>query len=145
LYYSPHDIDRFKSRSFEAPKEREVYQEAKAKLDPSNPENLEELKKLLMRRAMYTIPIILSLQNSGTSVQRLYNRGMLTDDVYENVKEMKAFVDVEFAEVQMEAEDLIKGWGPHIWPEAMRFHQVPSSCRLPCHLTTVPSDDPTTQ
>lgn len=77
-----------------------------------------------MRRAMYTIPIILTLQNSGTSVQRLYNRGMLTDDIYENVKEMKSFVDVEFTEVQMEAEDLIPGWGPHIWPEAMRFHQV---------------------
>lgn len=115
---------RWKAKSFEAPKEREVYNEAKARLDPSKPENLEELKKLLMRRAMYTIPIILSLQNSGSSVQRLYNRGMLTDDIYENVKEMKAFVDVEFAEVQMEAEDLIKGWGPHIWPEAMRFHQV---------------------
>ena len=77
-----------------------------------------------MRRAMYAIPVILTLQNSGNSVQRLYNRGMLTDDVYENVKEMKAFVDLEFTEVQMEADDLLPGWGPHIWSEAMRFHQV---------------------
>mmetsp|Transcript_4951 Transcript_4951/g.7558 ORF Transcript_4951/g.7558 Transcript_4951/m.7558 type:complete len:237 (+) Transcript_4951:78-788(+) len=106
------------------PREREIYYKAKAEIPLDDPNRTEELKKLLMRRAMFTIPMVLSLQNSGTSVQRLYNQGMLTDDIYEGVKETKAFVDAEFPEVQMEADELHEGWGAHIWPEAMRFHQM---------------------
>lgn len=40
------------------------------------------------------------------------------------VKELKAYVDQEFQEVQAEAEDLVEGWGQNIWPQAMQFHQV---------------------
>ena len=79
-----------------------------------------------MRRAMYAIPVVLALQNSMNSVQRLYNKGMLTDDVYDNVKEMKAFCDHEWPDIQIEAEELHEGWGAHVWNEAMRFHQVSS-------------------
>jgi hypothetical protein len=111
-------------KTFVVPKEREVYYSAKESSDLDDPKQLEEVKKLLMRRAMYAIPVVLALQTSMNSVQRLYNKGMLTDDVYDNVKEMKAFCDQEWPDVQMEADDLVEGWGAHIWQEAMRFHQV---------------------
>lgn len=103
-----------------------MYFEAKRTLNLDDPKNVEELKKLLMRRAMYAIPVILALQSSMNSVQRLYNKGMLTDDVYDNVKEMKAFCDAEWPDIQIEADELVEGWGPHIWNEAMRFHHVSS-------------------
>ena len=77
-----------------------------------------------MRRAIKTIPILLSLQNEGSSIERLYKRGMLTDDMHFKVKELKAFVDQEFQDIQFEADDLVEGWGQHVWPQAMQFHQM---------------------
>ena len=100
--------------------EREAYIEAKEKSDTS----VDDLKKLLMKRAIKTIPILLSLQNEGSSIERLYKKGMLTDDMHFKVKELKAFVDQEFQDVQFEADELLEGWGQNIWPQAMQFHQV---------------------
>ena len=77
-----------------------------------------------MRRAVKAIPILLSLQNEGNSIERLYKRGMLTDDMHFKVKDVKSFVDQEFQEVQQEAEELMEGWSHRIWPEAMQFHTV---------------------
>lgn len=114
----------WKSNSFTPPPEREKYIQAKAQLDLTNPNHVDELKKLLMRRAIQAIPILLNLQNEGNSIERLYKRGMLTDDMHFKVKELKAFVDQEFQDVQVEAEDLVEGWGQNIWPQAMQFHQV---------------------
>ena len=110
--------------SVEPPIERANYIAAKERLDPSNQTDLDELKKLLMRRAIRAIPILLSLQNEGTSIERLYKRGMLTDDMHFKVKDLKAFVDQEFQDVQFEADDLVEGWSQHIWPQAMQFHTV---------------------
>ena len=84
-----------------------------------------DLKQLLMKRALKTIPILLSLQNEGSSIERLYKRGMLTDDMHFKVKEIKAFVDQEFQDIQVEADELVDGWGPTLWQQAMHFHQVP--------------------
>mmetsp|Transcript_6179 Transcript_6179/g.10321 ORF Transcript_6179/g.10321 Transcript_6179/m.10321 type:complete len:334 (-) Transcript_6179:38-1039(-) len=115
----------WKQTSFSPPPERAAYLEAKEKLDPvNNVSDLDELKKLLMRRAIQTIPILLSLQNEGTSIERLYKRGMLTDDMHFKVKELKAFVDQEFQDIQFAADELLEGWGQHIWPQAMQFHQM---------------------
>lgn len=105
-------------------KERDAYYKTKATLDVSDPAQLEELKKALMRRAMFTIPMILNLQQQGKSVDRLYGRGMLTDEIMDNVKSLKEFVDAEFPDVQAEADDIIHGWGPAIWQEAMQFHRM---------------------
>lgn len=109
---------------FVPPVERAQYLEAREKLDASVPSNAEELKKLLIRRALKTIPILLSLQNDGASVERLYKRGMLTDDVHFKMLGLKNYLDQEFQEVRDEAEEFIKGWGGQIWPQAMQFHQV---------------------
>lgn len=114
----------WKQSTFTPPIEREEFIAAKEKLDPSKVSDLDELKKLLMRRAIQTIPLLLSLQNEGSSIDRLYKRGMLTDDMHFKVKELKAFVDKEFQDVQFEADDLMEGWGQHIWPQAMQFHQM---------------------
>jgi Preprotein translocase subunit Sec66 len=112
------------SSSFEPPAERAAFLDAKGKLDPSNPSELDTLRKMLMRRAVKAIPILLSLQNEGNSIERLYKRGMLTDDMHFKVKDVKNFVDQEFQDVQNDAEELMEGWGQRIWPEAMQFHTV---------------------
>lgn len=114
----------WKESAFTPPPERAAYIEAKEKLDISKVTDLDELKKMLMRRAIQTIPILLSLQNEGSSIERLYKRGMLTDDMHFKVKELKAFVDKEFQDVQFEADELVEGWSQAIWPQAMQFYQV---------------------
>ena len=72
--------------AFTPPPARAAYLEGLSKLDPAKPEDMNNLRKLLMARALQTIPIILNLQNEGSSVDRLYKRGMLTDDLHERVR-----------------------------------------------------------
>jgi predicted transcriptional regulator len=110
--------------SFSPPAEREAYLKAREQLDPSKPSQADELKKLLMKRAIKTIPILLSLQNESSSIERLYKKGMLTDDMHSKMKEIKAFVDDEFNATKEAADDLLEGWGEQIWPQAMQFHQI---------------------
>jgi hypothetical protein len=112
------------SSTFEPPAERGQYIDARPKLDPRDPNDLEQLRQLLMKRAIKAIPIVLSLQNEGNSIERLYRRGMLTDDMHFKVHSLKEFVDQEFQDVQYEAEDLLEGWGEHIWPQAMQFYNL---------------------
>ena len=115
---------RVKARPFVPPPDRDVYLEAKDKLDPNNPSDLDELKKLLVRRAISTIPMILSLQNDGNSIERLYKKGMLTDYMHFRVNEVKTYVDAEYASITSEAEDFKEGWGQGIWQQAMHLHQL---------------------
>ncbi len=49
---------------------------------------------------------------------------MLTDDMHFRVKELKAFVDQEYQDVQAEANELMEGWGEHVWQQAMQTHMV---------------------
>lgn len=84
----------------------------------------DNLRKLLIKRALKAIPLILSLQNEGQSIDRLYKKGMLTDDMHFRVKELKAFVDQEYQDVQAEANELMEGWGEHVWQQAMQTHVV---------------------
>lgn len=114
----------WKTKSFQVPVERAQYIEAKKTYNPADADSREEIKKLLMRRAMMAIPMVLSLQNEGNAIERLYKKGMLTDDMHFRVKELKAFVEQEFQEVQAEAEEFLEGWSAHIWPQAMQFHTM---------------------
>lgn len=114
----------WKQDAFTPPTEREEYIALKATTDLTDVKKLDELKKLLMRRTIKTIPILLSLQNEGSSIERLYKKGMLTDDMHFKVKELKAFADKEFQDIQMEADELLESWGPQIWQQAMQFHQM---------------------
>lgn len=61
--------------NFTPPKEREMYLAAKAEEDATSTASKTKLKKLLMRRAMATIPLLLTLRNEGTSIERLYKKG----------------------------------------------------------------------
>lgn len=90
----------------------------------NNPEDVDKLKKLLMKRALKTIPYVVQLQSEGSSIERLYKKGMLTDNMHFKMKELKSFVDEEFQEIQAEAEHLLPGWGQVIWPQAMQFHHM---------------------
>eukprot|EP01038_Epipyxis_sp_PR26KG_P011888 gene11888-15906_t len=114
----------WKHIAFTPPPEREAFIEAKKTFDSSKLADIEKMRKLLMRRALHTIPLLLQLQNEGHSIERLYKKGMLTDDMHFQLKEMKAFVDQEFQDVQFEADELVEGWGQQIWREAMRYHQL---------------------
>ena len=65
-----------------------------------------KLKKLLMRRASAAIP----LRSEGSSIERLYKKGLLTDEIKDSVKDLKTFIDKDFEEVQGEADELSEGW-----------------------------------
>ena len=66
-----------------------------------------KLKKLLMRRALAATP----LRSEGSSIERLYKKGLLIDEIKDSVKDLKkTFIDKEFEEVQGEADDLSEGW-----------------------------------
>ncbi len=76
---------RFKMNQFQPPPARAAYIEARETSDINNADDLNNLRKLLMGRALQTIPIVLNLQNEGSAVDRLYRKGMLTDDLHERV------------------------------------------------------------
>lgn len=118
------------SGSFTPPEERDIYIQAKVNANLKDPLSKDELRKLLIKRALKAIPIIISLQNEGQSIDRLYKKGMLTDDMHFRVKELKAFVDQEYQDVQTEANELFEGWGEHVWQQAMQFHMVCFLCLL---------------
>ena len=82
------------------------------------------LKKALMNRAIHTIPLLYELQTKGPTADRLYKKGVLTDEMHDQLKELKAYIDVEFPEVQEEANKLVSGWGESIWPQANQFYQL---------------------
>lgn len=77
-----------------------------------------------MRRTIASIPMIQSMQSEGASIERLYKKGILTDDMHYRMNEVKAFLDVEFQEVQTEADFLVPGWGQRIWQEGVQYYQV---------------------
>jgi LPXTG-motif cell wall-anchored protein len=112
------------TEQFEAPKERQEYIEARAKLDVKKPEDLLKLKKMLMLRSLKTIPLLYELQNGGPSVDRLYKKGLLKDEMHNRFKELKAFIDAEFVEVQKEADTLAEGWGQIVWPQANQYYGI---------------------
>ena len=118
------DTSGFSAVKFEEPKERQEYIDARPKIDTKKPEDLVKLKKMLMVRSLKTIPLLYELQNGGPSVDRLYKKGMLTDAHHNRFKELKAYVDAEFADVQKEAEELVSGWGSIIWPQANQYYQI---------------------
>jgi len=109
---------------FELPPTREEFFIAQENCDYDNPEQVEELKRHLMRRAMGTVPIIIALQTEGSSIERLYKQGMLTDDMHYWVKERKQFVEQEIQDVQLEANSIREGWGEVIWAHAFHFHHM---------------------
>ncbi len=113
-----------KGAAFVPPPGKAAYLEARQKLNPAKVNDLDKLKKLLMRRAIENIPNLIALQSEGNAIERLYKRGMLTDDIHFKIKEMKAFIDQEFQDVQYDADDLVQGWAQAIWPQAMQYHQV---------------------
>jgi uncharacterized membrane protein len=75
----------FKLLAFTPPPARAQYLEARQSSNPSDPQAAENLKKLLMARAVQTVPIIIAVETEGNAVQRLYRKGMLTDDSHERV------------------------------------------------------------
>ena len=65
------------------PPERALYISAKAKI--KDVRSSEELKKLLMQRAMKAVPIVMSMHTDAPAIEKLYKKGMLTDDVHNQV------------------------------------------------------------
>lgn len=113
-----------KVEPFVPPKDREEYRALKAKLNPNNPEDVEKLKKHLMHRAMNAVPLVLSLQSDGTSIERLYKKGMLTDDMYDRVNHLKSYWEEEYQDVMNEADEFKDGMGQEIWPLAVKYFHL---------------------
>jgi len=112
-----------KSSEFVAPAARQEFITVKAASSQSDPEAVRKLKQLLMKRTFAAIPFLLELQTQGPSADRLYKKGMITDTMHVRYKNMKNFFDVEFPEVQAEAEQLVQGWGAQIWQQANQIYQ----------------------
>lgn len=87
----------FKLLAFTPPPARAQYLEARQSSSPSDPAAVENLKKLLMARAVQTVPIIIAVETEGNAVQRLYRKGMLTDDSHERVRVRTHVLDRCFA------------------------------------------------
>jgi hypothetical protein len=104
--------------------QREEYITARDTMDINDEEQLEKLKTLLMSRAIQTIPFILLLSDEGEAIEKLYKRGMLTDNMHIEVNEMKLFVDKEYNDVRAEADNLKQKWGEYIWPQAKEYYTV---------------------
>jgi len=111
---------------FVPPAERQEFIDAKAeaiKNKPVTEEVMQTLKKKLMRRTFKQIPLVHELQQQGPSADKLYKKGMITDALHNRYKDMKQYFDVEFPEVQGEAEALAPGWGQQIWVQANQLYQ----------------------
>lgn len=111
------------AHAFSPPNERAEFIAAKRGIDPSDPESTRKLKQALMKRSFQAIPLLLELQVQGPSADKLYKKGMITDAMMDRYKHMKAFFDVEFPEVQVEADALVPGWGQSIWQQANQIYQ----------------------
>lgn len=112
------------TEAFAPPAARGEYIEFKKSANVEKAEDLKQLKKCLMQRCYKAIPLLHELQNGAPSADRLYKKGMITDATYERFKHMKAFFDVEFPEVQAEANKLYPGWEKTIWQEANQFFHL---------------------
>ncbi len=113
---------------FVPPQQRQAYidlKQANAGKDlQKNPEIMQALRKTLMHRAIYQIPLVLDLQTQGPSSDKLYKKGMITDDFHGKYKQMKLYFDEEFPEVAQEANMLTPGWGEAIWQQANQMYQA---------------------
>lgn len=85
--------------------------------EPSQ-EDLKKLQQLLMKRAIATIPLYYKVHTEYGSTERLYKKGMLTEEVYNQVKALQEFINSEIKTVMEEAEEMLPGWGKAIWPKA---------------------------
>jgi hypothetical protein len=110
--------------SFQPPQARKDYIEAKKTANPYDPDEKLQLKKLLMLRALKTIPIIFGYEKEAASIDRLYKKGMLTDEMHNQTQELKAYIDKEMEDIKDEAESLVGGWGQSIWSQAVQFHHM---------------------
>ena len=109
---------------FDPPPYREKYLELRQTRHPDNPDDLKLLKINLMRRAYTTLPYYFRMKNEGESTERMYKRGMLTDDVYFEIIQLKKYVEEELNDVARESEELSPGWSKSIWQEASQHFQV---------------------
>jgi Preprotein translocase subunit Sec66 len=124
-------LTSFQAGGFELPPERKEYIDAKATLDPNDPKTKPELIKKLMQRAVKSYPLMHALQTEAQSIDRLYRRGMLTDDIHSRTKQFNDFIKDEVEGVRQEAEELMPNFGATIWQDAGRFYGV--SLPNPCH------------
>lgn len=110
--------------NFTPPIESLTYLDVKDTIDRNDPVELDKLKKLLMKRAMKSVPIILSLEKESQSIDRLYKKGILTDDVMIQTQQIKQFVEKELKDVKDEADEFLDGWGEQIWSQAVGFYKL---------------------
>ena len=110
--------------AFKPPQARQDYIDAKKTTNPYDPDDKLQLKKLLMLRALKTVPIIFSYEKEAASIDRLYKKGMLTDDLHNQTQELKVYIDKEVEDVRDEAESLVAGWSQSIWSQAVQFHNM---------------------
>ena len=100
-------------------RERIAYRKAVAAApeDPST-EELEQLRKLLIRRVMENVRRIWKMQNDRESIYALMRSGAIEEQLWKDFKAAEADMQLEIYDVQAEAETFKEGWSTSIIRDA---------------------------
>lgn len=106
-----------KNYNFELPAEVETYEDLRL----TEPTDKRELPLALLERAKADIPRIEQLEKDHPRMARLFQKGLLPHNVWDQLLEAESIMDTEVNSVQAEAERLQKGWGQGVFSQAYQM------------------------
>lgn len=106
-----------KNYDFILPEEVDKYEDLRL----SEPTDKRALPMALLERAKADIPRIEQLEKDHPRMARLFQKGLLPFNVWEQLLEAETIMDQEVNSVQAEAERLQKGWGQGVFSQAYQM------------------------
>ncbi|KAI9215760.1 Sec62/63 complex, subunit Sec66, partial [Blastocladiella britannica] len=91
--------------------------------DEFGPTQIKQLKAALLMRAKANIKRVLSLREDRAVLALLLRNGAIGDDLWQEFTDAEAEINLEVQQCMREAEDLQKGWGQQLFPEASQAVQ----------------------
>lgn len=107
-----------KNYNFELPEQVDTYEDLRAEGEPADKRTLP---LALLERAKSDIPLIEQLEKDHPRMARLFQKGLLPFNVWEQLLEAEQIMDTEVNSVQAEAERLQKGWGQGVFSQAYQM------------------------
>lgn len=90
----------------------------------SDPNNTDELKKALLRRAMSDVRRLMRLQSERESITQLNRAGIFGEEMMSAIKVADRELEMEILDVQAEAETFREGWSDEIIRDAVRLVRI---------------------
>lgn len=106
-----------KNYNFELPEQIDIYEDLRVE----EPADKRALPLALLERAKGDIPMIEQLEKDHPRMARLFQKGLLPFNVWEQLLEAESLMDQEVNSVQAEAERLQKGWGAGVFSQAYQM------------------------